>query len=136
MRMLINKRGVTLVETMVSVLLFLLVGGAVLNVCVQSSMTGKRSEVAFTAYNLAKNHIDELRNLPFSSLPNATETETSLNEAGVADPDGTFLRSTSVSANFSGNPNLTRVNVSVDYFVRGHQSANPMSLTTVIYEYA
>jgi Tfp pilus assembly protein PilV len=130
-----NSRGVTLVETMASVLLFLLVGASILNVCLQSSLSGKRAQEAFTAYNLAKSRIEEMRNFPFSSLSSAAETDTPINETGVADPDGTFLRTTAVTTSYTGDSSLTQVAVSVKYEIKGQSMTTPTTLTTVISQY-
>ena len=121
---------------MASVLLFLLVGASILNVCLQSSVTGKRAQEAFVAYNLAKNRIEEMRNLPFSSLSSAAETDTALDASGVADPDGSFLRTTAVSTSYTGDSSLTQISVTVSYEIKGQVRTNPTTLTTVISQYS
>lgn len=135
MRLKRNFKGVTLVETMVSILLFLLVGASILNICLQASLTGKRSQEAFVAFNLAKSRIEEMKNFPFSSLSSAAETDTAVNESGVADPSGTYLRTTTVSTSYTGDASLTQVSVSVKYEVKGQLLATPTTLTTVISQY-
>ena len=68
MRILRSETGITLVETMASILLFALVVGSILNLAIQNMTMGKRSEFAYTSYNLAKNHLETLRSMPFSNL--------------------------------------------------------------------
>ena len=131
-----STRGVTLVETMAAILVFSIVGISIVNLCLQGSLTGKRAEQAFVAYNIAKNHIEELRNVPFSSLASSTETDTALNSAGVADPEGAFLRTTSVSTSYTGDSSLTQVSVSVNYYTKGHVSQNPTTIITVLSQYS
>src|SRR5437762_3423610 len=86
--------GITLVETIASVLLFALVVGGILSVSIQNMTMGKRSEYAFTAYNLAKNHLETLKSMPFSNLPNADETDTYLDATGAPNANGPFIRNT------------------------------------------
>src|SRR5438094_795377 len=119
MKIVRSKAGITLVETMASVLLFALVVGAILNVSVQSMTMGKRSEFAYTAYNLAKNHIETLRSLPFSNLTNAAETDTYIDSAGAPNADGPYIRTTSVTTSYTGDPNLVQINVIVTYMWQG-----------------
>ena len=128
--------GSTLVETMAAVFLFALVMGAILDVSVQSMTMGKRSEYAFTAYNLAKNHIETLKSMPFGNLPNADETSTYLDATGAASENGPFVRSTTVTTNYTGDSNLVQIQVSVNYLWKGALSANATQLSSVIFMYS
>ena len=127
--------GVTLVETMASVLLFALVLGAILNVAIQNMTMGKRSEYAYSAYNLAKNHLETLKAMPFSTLANAAETDTYLDATGTPNADGPFIRNTSITTSYTGDPDLVEVQVSVNYILRGSTRGDPTLLTTVVYQY-
>ena len=135
MQILRSKAGITLVETMASVLLFALVLGAILNVAIQNMTMGKRSEYAYSAYNLAKNHLETLKAMPFSTLANAAETDMYLDATGAPNVDGPFIRNTSVTTSYTGDPDLVQVRVSVNYILRGSTRDNPTELTTVIYQY-
>lgn len=132
----LNCKGISLVETMVSILVFGILVTGLLSVATQGMKTSKRADLAFTAYNLAKNHVETLKSMPFSSVSSAAETSTQINDFGTPDPDGLFYRSTTVSTSYTGDANLTQVQVSVYYKMNGTMSASPMSLTTVIFQYA
>ena len=129
------RTGVTLVETMASVLLFALVVGSLLTLTLQNMTMGKRSEFAYTAYNLAKNHIETLKSMPFSNLANAAETATYLDATGTPNADGPFVRTTTVTTSYTGDVNLVQVQVSVNYLWQGTLSANATQLFAVIFQY-
>lgn len=134
--MSINSKGVTIIELMVSVLIFGIGIAAIFSVCTQSVGMARKSDAAYTAYNLAKNRIETLRSVAFSDLSSAAETSTLLDAAGTPDPDGTFKRSTTVTTNYQGDANLISVDVTVSYQVRGEQSPNPLEMATVLYKNA
>ena len=131
-----DLKGMTLVETMISIVIFLTVLAAIINVSLGSMSMGRRSEFAYTAYNLAKNHMETLRSMPYSTLANAAESDVYLDANGVSDPEGFFIRSTTTAPNFGGDTNLTQVTVSVDYIYRGTQTTTPTQLSAVIFEFA
>ena len=135
MKIIKSKAGVTLVETMASILLFALVVGSILNLAIQNMTMGKRSEFAYSAYNLAKNQIETLKSMPFSNLTNAAETDTYLDATGTPNADGPFIRNTTVTTNYSGDVNLVQVQVSVTYLWQGTRRANPTQLSTVVFMY-
>lgn len=131
-----NIKGTTLVETMAAVLLFSLVIGSLVDVSLQSTGTGKRSEYAYTAFNLAKNHIETLKSMPFSNLVNAFEASTFLDATGAPNLDGPFIRQTTVTPNYAGDPNLVEIQVQVNYLWKGVPSANITQLSNVIFMYS
>lgn len=129
----IKKMGFTILEVMVAVSVFGIAISSLLAVYTQAATVSKRSDYAYVAYNLAKNHIERLRASAFSSLSLAVETDTRVNRDGDPDATGEYLRSTSVTTSYASNANLTRVDVSVYYEFRKVKSPQPMSLSTVIY---
>ena len=131
-----NTRGMTLMETMAAIAIFGIVLASILNLSASSINTTKRADFAYTAYNLAKNHLETLRSMPYSTLTSAAETEVLLDDNGVADVDGHFIRSTAVTTNYTGDANLIQLIVSVDYIYRGTQAESPTQLTAVVYQYA
>ena len=131
-----NIHGVTLVETMAAILVFGLVAVGMLDVCAQSMVMGKRAELSYTANNLAKNHLETLKSIPFSSLTSAAETDTRVDSLGVPDEDGVFKRNTTVTTSYSSDANLVRLTVTVDYQVKKVFSGNPVSISTVVFQYA
>ena len=136
MKILPSARGITLVETMASIFLFSLVLGAILEMAIQNTTMGVRSENAYRAYNLAKNHIETLKSLPFGSLASAAESNTLLDSSGVSDPDGAFKRTTTVTTNYTSDANLVQITTSVDYKVKNQFVGHPMTITTVVFQYA
>ena len=128
-----KKSGFTILEVMVAVSVFAIAISSLLAVYTQAATVSKRSDYAYTAYNLAKNHIERLRATAFSTLSLAAETDTRINRDGEPDETGEYLRSTSITTNFGGNTNLTQVDVGVSYEFKKVKSPQPMSLSTVIY---
>ncbi len=129
----IDKHGITLVEVMGSVLVFMIGLGALLAIFTQTGSSGLRAEYAYTAHNLARSHLETLRSVSFNDLSVAGETSTLINEYGVADDEGRFVRSTTVTTSYSGDANLTQVMVTVNYTFRGAQSPSPMQVSAVLY---
>ena len=127
--------GTTLVETMAAILLFSLVVGTILDVSVQSMTMGKRSEYAYTAYNLAKNHLETLKSMPYSNLANAAETDTYIDATDTPNAEGPFIRSTTVTPNYDAHVDLIKVEVKVDYLWKGVRSNNVTRLTNVVFQY-
>lgn len=136
MKLINNKHGLTLVETLVAILVFGIVLVGMLEVCSKGILMGKRSDLSYTAYNLAKNHLEMLKASSFASLGNADETDTLLDPAGVPDPEGQYKRNTEVTTNYNGDADLAAVTVTVDYEVKGTFSENPVTLSTVIFQNA
>ncbi len=128
-----NPKGATLIETLGSVLIFMIGIEALLAVYFQSVNMGKRSEYAYTAYNLARNHIERLKVGTFSDIASAVESNELINSDGDPDPSGQYLRTTTVATNYSGNANLTQVTVSISWLNRGVQSPGSMQVSSVIY---
>lgn len=128
-----KKTGFTLLEVIVAMSVFGIAISSLLVVYTQARTVSKRSDYAYTAYNLAKNHIERLRASAFSSLSLAAETDTRINRDGEADSAGEYLRSTSVTTSYGSDANLTQVDVSVYYEFKKVKSPQPMSLSTVIY---
>ena len=131
-----SVKGMTLVETLAAIAIFSIVLTGILNLAVGSMSTGKRAEFAYTSYNLAKNRLEALRSMPYSTLVNAAESDVYVDENGVADIDGYYIRSTAVTPNYSGDANLIQLTVSVDYIFRGVQSQIPTQLSAVVFQYA
>ncbi len=127
-----KKGGFTLVEVLVSIMVFTTAMVSLLQVYLASSTASKRAEYAYTAHNLAKSHLERLKTLDFSLLPTAAETSTRINKDGDPDENGDFIRSTAISTAYLGYSNLTQATVSVYYLLKGKQCPLPMQLTTVI----
>jgi len=117
-----KKAGITLTEVLFAALILTLVLVGSLLVLTQTVDISKRVDYEYEAINIAKNRLEEARTTVdtggFDSLStDLTETATELD----TDDDGTvdFKRKTQVSENYSGNPRLTKVDVTVTYKYRG-----------------
>ena len=133
-RLKANQKGATLVEVLGSVLVFMIGIAALLGVFYASVAVANRAQYAYTAYNIAKNHLEGLRSFSFSDLTVANETASVVDENGVADPDGQYIRTTTVTANYNGDSALTQIDVQVWYILRGVQSSSPIQVTSVIFQ--
>ena len=129
-----GETGATLVEVIGTVLVFMIGISALLGVFYASVGMAKRAEYAYTAYNIAKNHVEDLKAFSFTDLAVANETASVVDQNGVADSDGEYIRTTTITSNYSGDAALTQVDVQVWYILSGVQSASPMQLTTVIFQ--
>ena len=129
----VKNKGFTVLEIMDAVSIFGIAIVSLLAVFTQAMTVSKRSDYAYTAYNLAKNHIERLRASSFSSLSLAVEVDTRINRDGDPDEAGEYLRSTTVTNNYGGSADLTQVDVQVSYEFKKVKSPQPMSLSTVIY---
>jgi prepilin-type N-terminal cleavage/methylation domain-containing protein len=133
MRKFYGTRGVTLVEVLVSVLVVSIVLSVVLVVVSQSVVNTQVVDMVYTASNLARQRVDSIKRLPFSDLKRAgEETDTRIDEYGVADASGDYSRTTVITESHLGNPYLTEVSVSVDRYVDGALSGNPVVIDTLI----
>lgn len=128
----IGQKGTTLIEVMGSVMVFMIGVTAMMSVYLASMRMSKESGYAYTAFNLAKKHIETLRATSFNDLAVAAEQDVVLDAEGNADPDGEYHRSTTVTTPYSGHADLARVTVSVQYTLHGTLNATPTQLTTVI----
>lgn len=115
-----HKRGATIVETLVALSIFaLFVAGAAKVIVMQSKITDK-SQAHFIAINIAKNQIEQVRNLrrsDFSQILLLQETGTRVNEKGEADPNGQFSRITTIQRD-ARNDFLIEVEVRVNLINR------------------
>ena len=75
------------------------------------------------------------RDKGYSYLYTAVETDVTVNREGTPAEDGDFVRSTSVTANFEGKPNLTRVAVTVRYKGVGDVNITTITITTLVSPY-
>ena len=129
----LNHKGATLLEISICMSLFLIGMQSLLTVTTQCMVYSKRAEYVYTAYNLAKNHMERLKAVNFSSLATAAETSTTINTDGDPDENGRFIRSTTVTSNYTGDANLVQITVSVYYVMKNVQSSKPMQISCVIY---
>ena len=127
-----NNKGVTLVEVMVSILIISTVVAAVLTVVTKTIINAAQVDMVYTASNLAKKKVDDLKRMSFRDLKNfAEETNVRINAKGDTDTQGDYFRSIEVTENQYSNPYLTKVKVSVDRVVNGSPKGNPVVIETL-----
>ena len=129
-----NSKGATLIEVMGTIMVFMIGISALLGVFYASGAMAKRAQYAYTAYNIAKNHVEDLRAFSFSDLAVANETASVVDQNGVDDPTGQYIRTTTITTSYNSDASLTKIDVQVWYVLRGVQSQTPMQLTTVIFQ--
>ncbi|MCX5815605.1 MAG: prepilin-type N-terminal cleavage/methylation domain-containing protein [Proteobacteria bacterium] len=71
-----NKKGFTLIETLIAVSILTIAMLAMLNTIVISFQYGLRNSIRNEAVKMAEKKMNELRNTTFSSLVSSTSTET------------------------------------------------------------
>lgn len=130
-----QDKGITLIELLVAISVFMIGLLALLGIFTQSGSVGQRAQYSYTAYNLAKNHLERLRAVDFALLAGAAEPDgVRVNAQGVPDAAGDFLRTTEVVTAYHGRPDLTHVTVAVHYTFRSLQNASPLTVSTVIFD--
>jgi hypothetical protein len=85
----------------------------------------------YAALNVARNRIESLKAVEFTSLPLTEEDEQRVNAKGIADAGGDFLRSTSVETDYDDRDDLAKVEVEVSYSIKGITVPKPVKLTTI-----
>ena len=130
------QRAMTLVEVMVSVGLITLLGGVILSLLIQNMKIGETIDYNYAAVNIAKSRIDRIRELRrdygFSNLNTAAETGTTVDRDGLPDATGAFARTTTITTNFSGNTDLTMIEVTVSFKRVGDINTTSITLTSLI----
>lgn len=128
------KKGMTLVEIVVSLALVALSIGGILSVLIQSANLAQSVDYAYIAADLAKNRIEWVReirrDMGYDALPGAAETDTVIDRNGVADSNGDFMRTTLVNASYGTY--LTKVTVKVIYKKKGVFTPVPTEIVTLI----
>ena len=132
-----NKKGVTIVETIVGCVLFAFSVVAILSFSVQNITLSKAGDYYYVANNLAKNRIERIRKIRdekgIDYLPYLAESDTVIDRSGNPDINGNYVRTTEINTNYGNN--LVLANVSVNYRMKGELRPNPVTLTTVFNEY-
>ena len=118
---ILNKKGITLAETLVSAFIISLVFISVITIFVQTVTMSKRVDYEYNGTNLAKSRIERAKAIiasrGFDALPDLEETDTEIDIDSDGDSD--FRRSTDVTTNYNDDSRLTMVEVNVVYNIRG-----------------
>ena len=105
------KGGFTLVEAIVSLVIFGICIGAFCELTVLLRQTSDKARDHYVAVNIAKNRLERARNYDFDALNGFTESQMVVDNSGNSSLGGDFRRSTSIS---TVSTNLKQVAVSVE----------------------
>lgn len=96
-----NRAGTTMVETLVALAIFAsFIAGAARVIMAHRQLTDK-ARMHYTAINIAKNQIEQVRNMrrsDYEQVSNMQEVDVRVDENGVPDSSGVFSRTTTISA--------------------------------------
>jgi Tfp pilus assembly protein PilV len=134
---MIFKKGMSLIEVVAAVALAVLAMGGIISVTTQSASLGQTVDYTYAASNLAKNRIERIREIRrdkgYEALCEASETDTVIDINGNPDPNGDFVRTTTISASYA--PDLKQVTVKVQYKKRGTLIPIGIELVTMVSRY-
>jgi type II secretory pathway pseudopilin PulG len=129
---LLNHKGITLVEVVMSAAILAIVVITVVITVAQSSVFSRELDKVYAATNLAKMRVDDLKRLNFSDLATeAAETDVRIDSTGAADSGGNYIRTTEVDEDYDGNSYLVKVKVSVDRMDDGSPFGSPVVIETL-----
>jgi len=135
-----REKGITLVEVMFSIAIVSMVLAGTLFIFVQTADMSKRVDYEYVAANLVKSRLEEARAgikiNGFNSLPRLAESESDdirINEDGIVDPDGDFVRVTTVEEKYDGNARMTKVEVKIYYYYRGEKKESRVTKMATIF---
>jgi len=139
--MLNKEKGITLTEILFSALIIALVMVGVLGVFVKTADMSRRINHEYAAMTLTKNRIERARTVMgtsgFDFLSDLEETDRIVDQYGVPAAEGNFKRTTQITPqitqNFTGDPRLTRITVSVTYKYRDSWRENAIVDMTTIF---
>ncbi|MFH1380645.1 MAG: hypothetical protein ABIH57_00540 [Candidatus Omnitrophota bacterium] len=131
-----KRPGFMLTGVLFSAVIMSLVLTGVLLILVNTVSISGRINADYAATHLAKARIERARTVMatngFDALVDLDETDTIIDSDGVSDPEGSFKRSTTISANYNGNARLTRIDVSAVYAYRGQwRNDATVAMTTI-----
>ncbi|MGD2278615.1 MAG: prepilin-type N-terminal cleavage/methylation domain-containing protein [Candidatus Omnitrophota bacterium] len=109
-----DKKGLTLVEVLVSVILIAVIIVAMVAAVTQGTVYSKRIEHVYTATYIANRRVDLLKRLGFAQVSSAEETDVRVDADGNMSETGNYVRTTGIDTGYGGNPSLTKVKVTVN----------------------
>ena len=133
-----GRDGFTFVEVVVAMaLIALALGGSyrLLHITMQSRQVAHEYYVATL---MANNRIEHAKSVTFANLTLLREDRAPVDELGISDVNGRYLRTTEIETNWIGQPRLTRITVTVHppIAVRRRIDEQPSVLvSTVLTEY-
>ncbi|MDD3088642.1 MAG: prepilin-type N-terminal cleavage/methylation domain-containing protein [Candidatus Omnitrophica bacterium] len=106
-----SKKGMTLVEVVVSMVIVTIAVVSLFAAVTQSSVLSKRSGMGYTLTNIALRRIEVLKRLDSDMLPFAEESGIQVSSDGNVSSTGEYFRTTEITQNYNENPYLTKAKV-------------------------
>jgi hypothetical protein len=106
-----RKKGITIVETVVALMIFMLCIGGFCAIVMQSRQLSDQARDHYTAVNLARSRFERARTFAFDQLDLFSESGTIVDNWGNPNAKGNFRRSTVVS---NVNDRLTEMSVTIE----------------------
>lgn len=107
----LRKRGVTMVEVLISLFITVMALAGGYLIIVQSLELSRSARNHYIAVSIAKNRLERARNFEYSDLTLLAENNLVCDANGVPDPNGWFRRSTQINTNYAIG--LTEITVTV-----------------------
>lgn len=107
-----TKKGFTLVEALISLVLIVMVLGGSYALVSQSTRGIYLARHHYVAVNIARARIERIRNFTYNQIISLTETNVVVDDSGIPSSEGYFRRSTLINTNYA--PGLTKVEVITD----------------------
>lgn len=127
--------GYTFVEVVVAMVLLAIGLAGIYRVMAVSMQSRQVAQNHYTATVMANNRIERAKNLAFGELDMLIETERAVNELGLPDVDGRFLRTTLIEESWGGDATLTRITVTIvppSPNRRSDEGLAPVSVSTLL----
>lgn len=113
-----------MVEVVVAVALLVVAMGGVYRLLTASMASRQVARDYYVGVVLANNRIERAKSLSFDNLALLAENEQPVDDLGMPDMQGRFLRSTVVEREWGGEPGLTRIMVTVHWPPPRHYSGD------------
>lgn len=129
--LVINKKGLTLVEVVVAMVLVTIASLAILAAVSQSAVFGGKADTIYTASIIAQKRIDLLKKFSFGDIADiASEIDTAIDVDGDGVTD--FKRTTEVTENYDGYSELLKIKVTVYRIEDGVPKGGPVEMETLM----
>ncbi len=109
-----RKAGLTVIEVVIALAILGITLGGAYSVLLISIQNRAFAHDHYAATLLANNRLEHARHLAFSEVGAAFEEDAvRINDEGVLDPEGRYVRSTTVTPDYRNDPRLKEVQVEI-----------------------
>ncbi len=129
--------GFTFVEIMVALAILALGMAGVYRVLLMAMQSRQAAQYHYTAAIIANNRVEFAKNLPLGNMGLLVESWVAVDELGLTDINGDFRRSTTIENTLHGDPDLTRIAVTVwsPTFIRSATNRLSVTVSTILTTY-